>query len=153
MAFNFAGVMGNMVADPELRHTEDGTPVLTFRVAVPKPFSKKSAEDGKPTANFITCVAWRQTAETIAKYFKKGQRILVIGSIQTRDYVDKENRKHYEFEIIVDRFEFVERRSDDSPIAEDNASPEASKAYSISPAAVETSAYATATASTDGFPF
>lgn len=146
MALNICNLMGNLTADPELRQTPDGTPVLTFRIAVPKPFSKKEGDDGKANANFITCVAWRQNAENIAKFFKKGQRIIVLGSLSTRDYVDKEGNKRYDFEVVVDRFEFVERKENPA-----TGAPTAAPSYAAQPPVTAAPAYAAP--ATDGFPF
>lgn len=148
MALNNVNLMGNLTADPELRQTPDGTPVLTFRIAVPKPF-KKDTEDGKPNANFITCVAWKQNAENIAKFFKKGQRIIVQGSISTGDHIDKDGNKRYDFEVIVDRFEFVERRETTPTNA---AVPQGSSVPAAQVAAPAAPTYA-APSTTDGLPW
>lgn len=109
MALNSISIMGRLTADPELRQTNDGTPVLSFRIAVPKSTRRNSAE-GPREANFFPCVAWRGTAENIAKFFKKGQRIALTGSLQSREYVTKEGANRVDTEIIVDSFEFVEPR-------------------------------------------
>ncbi len=82
---------GRLTADPELKQTASGTPVTAFSVAVSRKYAAK-AENGtptQPTADFINCVAWRNTAEFISKYFQKGSMIAVTGSIQTRNYEDK----------------------------------------------------------------
>ena len=100
--------MGRLVRDPELRYTQtNNIAQCTFSVAVDRP---GKAQDGTTKADFINCVAWRQTAEFVSKYFFKGNRILLTGSIQTRDYTDKENRKVYVTEVIVDNVEFCESK-------------------------------------------
>lgn len=154
MALNIVNLMGNLTADPELRQTPDGTPVLTFRIAVPKPF-KKDAEDGKSNANFITCVAWRQNAENIAKFFRKGQRIIIQGAISTGSHVDKDGNTRYDFEVVVDRFEFVERKENPAtgaPVAQAApVAPTAAPAYAPQTSAAP--AYAAPAAAGNDFPW
>jgi len=101
--------MGRITHDLELRKTGGDVSVLSFRIAVDRRFI---AKDGERQTDFISCVAWRQTAENIAKYFSKGQRIIVEGSIQCRSYEDKEGNKRTAVEVNVDSFHFVEKRSD-----------------------------------------
>lgn len=103
---------GRTVEDPELRTTQTGLPVTQFRLAV----NKRGAKDGQqPQADFITVVAWRQTAEFITKYFKKGNAICVTGSIQTRSYTDKENQKRTATEVVADEAYFVESKAETNP--------------------------------------
>ncbi len=103
---------GRMVEDPELRTTQTGLPVTQFRLAV----NKRGAKDGQqPQADFITVVAWRQTAEFITKFFKKGNAICVTGSIQTRSYTDKENQKRTATEVVADEAYFVESKAEANP--------------------------------------
>lgn len=104
---NKAILVGRLTADPELRTTPNGIPVTTFRIAIDRPFSSKS---GERQADFITIVAWRSSAEFVCKYFQKGSAIGVDGSIQTRDYTDKEGNKRSAFEVVAERVTFVERR-------------------------------------------
>ena len=75
-------LMGRLTADPELRNTPNGVPVLNFSVAVDRDYKV----EGQAPTDFIRCVAWRQTAEFIGKYFKKGQMIAIEGSLQTGSY-------------------------------------------------------------------
>ena len=96
---NKAIIGGNLVHDPELRQTNDGTPVCSFRVA---------AREGKET-EFLNVVAWRNTAENVAKYLKKGRYISVIGKIKTRKYEQKEGGTKYITEIIADEVEFGDK--------------------------------------------
>lgn len=99
-------LMGRLTADPELKQTTNGTPVLSFTTAVNRGFKNP---DGTYTADFINCVAWRQTAEFIARYFKKGQMIGLNGSIQTRQYQDKDTGKNrVAFEVIINNAYFAE---------------------------------------------
>ena len=99
-------LMGRLTRDPELRYTQTtNIAQATFSVAC----DRRRSADGTQTADFINCVAWRQTAEFISKYFAKGSRILLTGSIQNRDY-EKDGRKVYVTEVIVDDAEFCESK-------------------------------------------
>lgn len=104
-------LMGRLTRDPELRYTASNqTAVCQFTVAVDRRFKT----DGQPQADFIPVVAWRQTAEFVGKYFSKGSRIAVVGSIQTRSWDDQEGKKHYATEVIADEVEFCESKRNDS---------------------------------------
>lgn len=103
---------GRMVESPELRTTQTGLPITQFRLAV----NKRGAKDGQqPQTDFITVVAWRQTAEFITRYFKKGNAICVVGSIQTRSYTDKNNQKRTATEVVADEAYFVESKAEANP--------------------------------------
>jgi single-strand DNA-binding protein len=105
-------LMGRLTRDPELRYTQSSNIAqCSFNIAVDRPGSRQP--DGTSKADFINCVAWRQTAEFINKYFRKRNRILVIGSIQVRDYVDRDGKKVYVTEVIVDNAEFCESKNQD----------------------------------------
>jgi len=101
--YNKAIIMGRMVSDPELRQTESGISNCRFSVAVQEDYKNK---DGSRDVDFITCVAWRQTAEFVTRYFKKGQPILIDGKLKSRTY-DKEGQKHYETYIKVAEVRFA----------------------------------------------
>lgn len=105
---NTVALMGRLTADPELRHTPNNIPVTTFTVAVNRSYVKQGAER---QTDFIDVVAWRNTAEFICRYFKKGQMIAVDGSIQTRNYTDKEGRNRKAFEILANNVYFTESRA------------------------------------------
>lgn len=105
---NKAILMGRLTRDVELKTTASGVSVASFSIAVNRRF--KNA-DGGYDADFINCVAWRQQAEFISKYFKKGSQIGVTGSIQTRNY-EKDGKKVYVTEVAVDEAEFVGAKSD-----------------------------------------
>ena len=107
-SFNKVILMGNMVADPELRTTPNGISVSSFRIAVGRKFVK--AGEAAQT-DFVDIVAWRQQAEFVVKYFRKGAPILVCGSLQTRTWDDKDGNKRYTTEVIADEISFTERRS------------------------------------------
>lgn len=115
MAFNKVILVGNMTADPELKQTQGGTSVCSFSIAVNRRFSK----DGEQACDFINIVAWRQTAEFVTRYFKKGKPILVCGSLQTRTYTDKQGEKRYATEVVADEVAFV--GSNESGEAKNNA--------------------------------
>lgn len=104
---NVAAIMGRLVADPELRHTPNDVAVTTFRVAVDRSYQKSGAER---QADFIDVVAWRGTAEFVCKYFQKGSMIAVTGSIQTRNYEDKQGNKRTAFEIVASDVSFCGSR-------------------------------------------
>lgn len=99
---------GRLTADPELKQTTSGISVCSFSLAVNRKFQK----EGEQQTDFITCVAWRQTAEFISKYFKKGSSLCIVGSIQTRTWTDQNNQKRYATEVIVDEAMFVDSKSD-----------------------------------------
>ena len=96
---NHITLMGRLVRDPELRRTGSGTAVASFRVAVDRDFVSK--DGGERKADFIDCVAWRQTGEFISKYFTKGRMIVVDGRLEMRDWTDKEGNKRTSAEIVV----------------------------------------------------
>ena len=107
-SFNKVILIGNLVADPELKQTSTGVAVTAFRIAVGRRFVRA----GEPQqADFIDIVAWRQNAEFVTRYFSKGKPILVCGSLQTRTWVDNNNSKRYAYEVVADEVNFVERRS------------------------------------------
>ncbi len=109
MAFNRVILVGNLVADPELKTTPSGTSVTRFRIAVNRRFTRAGEQ---PQTDFFDIVAWRQTAEFIARFFTKGRPILVSGSLQNRNWTDNNGVKHYATEIVADEATFVDRKSD-----------------------------------------
>lgn len=100
---NVCILMGRITADPELKKTPSGVSVTTFTVAVTRSYVKQG-EDRQ--TDFIAVVAWRNTAEFISKYFRKGQMIAVHGSIQTRSYQDKNGNKRKAVEVVVEKADF-----------------------------------------------
>ena len=107
-------LMGRLVADPELRHTPSNLPVTTFAIAVDRRYVKQGTER---ETDFIDIVAWRQTAEFITKYFRKGSMIAIQGSIQTRMYTDKNDNKRKAVEVVAENVSFCgsKRESSGSP--------------------------------------
>ena len=102
---NKVELVGRLTKDPEVKLTSNQTPFCNFTVAVDRRFKDSN---GQRQADFISCVAWRQTATFIQKYFRKGNRIGLTGSIQTRTYDDQNGQKRYITEVVVDEAEFVE---------------------------------------------
>lgn len=110
---NVVCLVGRLTADPELKKTPNGTNVCSFSVAVDRSYTDAN---GDRQADFINCVAWRQTAEFIANYFRKGQRIGLNGSIQTRQYQDKDTGKNRTaFEVVINNTYFVESKKAEEP--------------------------------------
>ena len=105
---------GRLTANPELRQTPSGVMVLTFGIAVNRNYRSRNEDGsmGQPQADFINCVAWRERAEFISKYFHKGSSICVIGSIQTRTYNDQQGNKRYATDVVVDDTYFVDSKSE-----------------------------------------
>ena len=98
-------IMGRLVRDPGLRTTQSGSPVTSFTLAVDRDF--KSRDSGEKSTDFIDVVAWRQTAEFVCKYFTKGQLMAVTGSIQTRNYEDRNGNKRKAVEIQATEVNFA----------------------------------------------
>ena len=117
---NKCELIGRLTKDPELRLTSNQTAYCNFTIAVDRRF--KDAQ-GNRQADFINCVAWKQTAQFIQKYFKKGNRIGIVGSIQTRQYEDNNGAKRFVTEVIVDEAEFVESQTQTAPAPQNQAEP------------------------------
>lgn len=103
-------LQGRMTADPELRHTQNGVAVATFRLAVTRDFKEK---DGERKADFISVVCWRGTAEFVSRFFQKGSLAVVEGRLQVRDYTDRDGNKRFVTEVIADNVYFSESRKRD----------------------------------------
>lgn len=101
---NSVVIMGRITAPLELRSTQSGTSVLQFTVAVDRDYTKQGEER---QADFISCVAWKQTAEFISRYFGKGRMIALTGRLQSRTYDDRNGSKHYVTELIVQQASFT----------------------------------------------
>ena len=112
--FNLVVLTGRLTADPELKTTQTGISVTSFSIAVSR--SYRSGEE--PQTDFINIVAWRKSAEFVAKYFKKGNMIGIEGSIQTRKYTDKNGNQRTAFEVVANNVQFVESKRDASSAPE-----------------------------------
>ena len=102
-SFNKVILIGNLTADPELKQTTSGISVCAFTIAI----NRKFAKDGEQTCDFITIQTWRQTAEFVSRYFKKGKPILVCGQLQQRTWTDNQGNKRYATEVVADEVSFV----------------------------------------------
>ena len=99
---------GRLTADVELKATPSGVSVCSFTLAINRKYSK----DGNQQTDFINCVAWRNTAEFIARYFKKGSALCISGSIEVRSWTDSNNQKRYATEVVADEAMFVDGKND-----------------------------------------
>ena len=97
-------LMGHMTADPELKQTTSGISVCSFSIGVNRRYSK--ADQGQQSVDFINIVSWRQQAEFVSRYFKKGSSIVICGSIQTRNWTDNNGQKRYVTEVVADEVSF-----------------------------------------------
>ena len=102
-------LVGRLTADPELKKTQNDVAVVTFTVAANRKF--KNAQ-GEYETDYINCVAWRKSAELLAQYFAKGDRIGVTGSLQSRSYEDKAGIRRYITEVVVDNISFIDSKSE-----------------------------------------
>lgn len=103
-------LQGRLVADPELRHTQSGVAVASFRLAVDRDF--KDRETGERKADFINVVAWRQTGEFVSRFLSKGRMAIVEGKLQTREYTDREGNRRYATEVVADNVYFADSRKE-----------------------------------------
>ena len=105
---------GRLTATPELKETGNGTPVTTFCLAVKRAYAPKG---GERQTDFIDCVAWRGTAESLCKYLDKGSAVNVVGELQTRTYTDKNGQNRKAVEVMVQSWEFGEsKKTSDAPV-------------------------------------
>ncbi len=112
---NNVTIMGRLAAQPEVRTTTSGISVCSFTVACNRNFAKSGEE---AATDWIDCVAWRQNAEFISKYFNKGSMIVVVGSLQTRTYEDKNGNKRKATEVVVNQSYFGESKRDSAQQAQ-----------------------------------
>lgn len=110
---NKAILMGRLTKDPELRTTQNNISVCSFTLAIDRRFKN---QQGERETDFIPVVAWRQTAEFAARYFSKGSRMALVGSIQPRSWEDENGERRYITEVIADEIYFADsrRQQDDS---------------------------------------
>ncbi len=109
-SFNKIILIGNLVADPELKQTNTGISYCSFRIAVSRRFSKQ----GEQATDFFEVTCWREKAEFVSKFFTKGKSILVCGEMQQRSWTDSTGAKRYSYAVAADELSFVERKSADS---------------------------------------
>ena len=101
-------LIGNLVADPELKQTTSGISVVSIRLAVNRRFVKQGEQ---PQTDFINVTAWRQQAEFISRYFRKGNPIFVLGSLQSRSWTDQSGQKRVSYDVVADEVSFVANKS------------------------------------------
>ena len=106
---NIISLMGRLTENPELKTTQNGVSVTSFTLAVERGYTPKGQER---QTDFINCVAWRQTAEFVTKYFCKGQRVALNGSLQSRKYTDKDGNNRVAFEVVADQVYFADGKKD-----------------------------------------
>ncbi len=104
---NNVQLIGRLTVDPELKHTQSGTACTRFNIAV----DRRVKQGEEKQADFITVVAWQQRAEFICKYFSKGQKIALTGSIKTGSYTDRDGNKRNTFEVWAENVEFCESKT------------------------------------------
>lgn len=126
---NVIALMGRLTADPELKTTTSGINMTRFSIAVDRAFQKQGEQR---QADFINIIAWRQSAEFITRYFRKGSMIAITGSLQSGSYTDKDGNKRYTYDVVVDRAEFCGSKAEsgsssytrnDQPASFSNADP------------------------------
>lgn len=125
--FNKAILGGRLTADPEIKTTQSGTPVCSFSIAV----NRRGAKDGPQQSDFISCVAWKERAELISKYFRKGSSICIVGEIQTRKWKDNNGNSRIATEVIVNEVNFVDSKSDNAPASTSTYMPDAYKSQAF----------------------
>ena len=123
---NVICLMGRLVADPELKSTQNGVAVTSFCIAVDRSYQPKGQER---QSDFINCVAWRNTAEFITRFFRKGQRIALNGSLQSRNYTDRDGNKRTAYEVVIDNASFVDPKSSNTDAAPRYEAPAAQQQY------------------------
>ena len=107
---NHIVIMGRLARDPELRHTQSGTPVATFRLAVDRDFKDKNT--GERQTDWIDVVAWRGTGEFVSRYFSRGRMAVVEGRLQMREWTDKEGNRRTTAEVVADNVYFGDSKRD-----------------------------------------
>lgn len=126
---------GRMTADPELKQTGSGIAVVSFTLAVNRRYQSRSADGSQAQqADFINVVAWRQTAEFISRYFRKGSALCITGSIQTRSWQDQQGQKRYATEVVADEAMFVDSKNEGGAVAGQYTDSYNAPSYSSSPA-------------------
>ena len=118
---------GRLVANPELKTTPGGVPVCSFKLAV----NRKYQKEGEPSADFINCIAWRQRAEFVSRYFNKGSQLCLEGSIQTRKYTDQGGKTRYVTEIVVEDAHFVDSKGEGGAVPAEEYPPASDEFVSV----------------------
>ncbi len=138
-------IMGRLTADPELRTTTSGLSVTSFTVAVDRNY--KSGDERQ--TDFINCVAWRQTADFVTRFFKKGQMIAVQGSLQVRNYEDKNGNKRTAYDVVADNISFCGSKSESGNFG----APRQESAPAVSYQSADAGSFSVLPDDNQGFPF
>ena len=125
---NHIVIMGRLTRDPELRHTQTGTSVASFTLAVDRDFT--SRDGGEKQTDFIDVVAWRNTAEFVSKYFAKGRMAVVSGRLQIRDWTDRDGGKRRSAEVVADNIYFGDSKKSEGGSDYSYSAPMSSGGYS-----------------------
>ena len=104
-------LQGRLVADPELRHTQSGIPVASFRIAVDRDYKN---QNGEKETDFINIVAWRGIGEFVSRYFYKGRMAIVVGQLEIREYTDRDGNRRYATEVVANNIYFGDSKKDSS---------------------------------------
>lgn len=115
MSLNHITIMGRLTRDPELRYTQQNTPVASFTIAVDRDFGGR--DGGEKQTDFIDCVAWRGTAEFVSRYFGKGSMAVVDGRLQIRDWTDNNGNKRRSAEVVAEHVYFGESKRKSADIS------------------------------------
>lgn len=120
---NHVTIMGRLTRDPELRHTQSGTAVTSFTLAVDRDFKDKNS--GETATDWISCTAWKGTAEFVTRYFQKGRMAIVEGRLQSRKYTDKDGNNRTAYEVVASSVYFGDSKRDSDPLDKlaDDATP------------------------------
>lgn len=113
MSLNHIIIMGRLTKDPEIRYTQSQTPVASFTIACDRGYQQGGSER---QTDFVSCIAWRQTAEFVSKYFTKGSMAIVSGRLQIRDWTGREGNKRRSAEIVADNIYFGESKRRDGEV-------------------------------------
>ncbi len=138
-------IMGRLTADPELRTTSSGLSVTSFTVAVDRNY--KSGDERQ--TDFISVVAWRQTADFVTRYFRKGQMIAVQGSLQVRNYEDKNGNKRTAYDVVADNVSFCGSKSESGNFG----APRQESAPAVSYQSADAGSFSVLPDDNSGFPF
>ena len=120
---NHVTIMGRFTRDPELRHTQSGTAVTSFTLAVDRDFKDKNS--GETATDWISCTAWKGTAEFVTRYFQKGRMAIVEGRLQSRKYTDKDGNNRTAYEVVASSVYFGDSKKESDPLDKlaDDAAP------------------------------
>ena len=143
-SFNKVILVGNLTADPELKQTPSGVSVCRFTIAVQRRFGRN--EQGQSPADFFNIVAWRQSAEFVSRYFRKGRAILVCGQLQNNNWTDQQGNKRYSTEVVADEVVFADSNRGDNNAAATGAPAAQNGGNQYTPDSYGTPAYSSASA-------